>query len=169
MEATTEPLFWNIEKIISKGDYYYCIVKEHPNRTKNNYVLLHRVIMENHIGKLLNTNEIVHHKNENKKDNRIENLEIFSVSEHSKHHRSNIGRSMLKLKCPECSTIFVKEKRSTHIGKKQGKYTCCSPKCRGKFSRKIQLKRETNKVKNAISGNILREFNSLDNPEETVL
>lgn len=169
METTTEPLSWNIEKIISKGDYYYCIVREHPNRTKNDYVLLHRVVMENHLGRLLNTNEVVHHKNENKKDNRIENLEVLTVSEHSRHHMSGIRRTLLQLRCPECKTIFIKEKRQTHVGKKQGKFTCCSKTCRGKFSRKIQLNRETDKVEDAISGNILREFNSLDNPEETVL
>lgn len=169
METMMEPLFWNIEKIISKGDYFYCIVREHPNRTKNDYVLLHRVIMENHLGRLLNTNEIVHHKNENKKDNRLENLEVLSASEHAKHHMSEIGRSLLELKCPECSVIFIREKRNTHIGKRQGTFTCCSRSCRGKFSRKIQLNRETDKVKSAVSGNILRELNSLDNPEETVL
>lgn len=164
-----EPSLWNIEKIISKGDYFYCIVRDHPNRTKNDYVLLHRVIVENHLGRLLNADEVVHHINEDKKDNRIENLEVLTASEHAKHHKSSIGRKLLEIRCPECSKIFIREKRSTHIIKKTGRYTTCSKKCRGKFSRKIQLFGETYEVENAISGNILREFNSLDNPEETVL
>ena len=67
---------WNIRKIVSKGDYNYAVVPEHPNRTKNNYVLEHRVVMENHLGRLLNDDEVVHHINGNKKDNRIENLTI---------------------------------------------------------------------------------------------
>ena len=48
---------WNIKKIISKGDYDYALVPEHPKATKNGYVLLHRVIMENHLGRLLNDDE----------------------------------------------------------------------------------------------------------------
>lgn len=160
---------WKIEKIVSKGDYSYCIVRDHPNRTKNDYVLLHRVIVENHLGRLLNTNEIVHHKNENKKDNRIENLELMSASKHSSLHGANVGSKMMELICPECKVYFLRERRQTHIGKKKGKYTCCSSKCRGKFSRRIQLYGETDEVESAISGNLLREFNSLDNPKETVL
>jgi hypothetical protein len=34
--------------------------------------------MEMHIGRLLLKNEVVHHRNKNKADNRIENLELFS-------------------------------------------------------------------------------------------
>lgn len=30
-----------------------------PNATKNGYVLLHRVVMENHLGRLLEKNEVV--------------------------------------------------------------------------------------------------------------
>lgn len=68
---------WKIEKFVSKGDYLYAVVKDHPTATKYGYVLAHRIIMENHLGRLLSPNEIVHHKNHNKKDNRIENLEVM--------------------------------------------------------------------------------------------
>ena len=59
---------WKIKKLISKGEYVYALVPEHPYSTKNGYVLYHRIIMENHLGRLLNFNEIVHHKNHNKKE-----------------------------------------------------------------------------------------------------
>ena len=42
---------WNIKKIVSKGDYLYALVPEHPKATKNGYVLLHRIVMENHLGR----------------------------------------------------------------------------------------------------------------------
>lgn len=49
----------------------------------------HRVIMEKHIGRKLNRFEVVHHINGDKSDNRIENLEVMLLSEHTTHHMKN--------------------------------------------------------------------------------
>jgi len=58
---------------------------------------LHREIMGNIIGRKLNRNEIVHHKNGDKTDNRPENLEIMTNSEHSKYHyEKEIKEKLLK-------------------------------------------------------------------------
>jgi hypothetical protein len=55
-------------------------------RVGRSYVLEHRIIMEQYLGRKLDVNENVHHKNENKEDNRIENLELISRPQHSKYH-----------------------------------------------------------------------------------
>lgn len=44
----------------------------------------HRHVMENHLGRKLLRGEHVHHKNGDKLDNRIENLEVMSAADHFK-------------------------------------------------------------------------------------
>lgn len=164
---------WKVQKIISKGDYNYVLCPNHPSATKNGYVLEHRIIMENHLGRILNSNEIVHHINHNKKDNRIENLEVMTIKEHSRKHGLEKGRLWLKLKCPWCGKVFNREKKNSHL-QKYSKYncTCCSAKCRGKLLSSIQYHGLTHILESAISENILAEYRKYtdeDNSEETHL
>lgn len=60
---------WNIQKIVHKGDYDYAVVPEHPKAIKHGYVLLHRIVLENYLGRILDDGEISHHINEDKKNN----------------------------------------------------------------------------------------------------
>lgn len=50
--------------------------------TVNERYALHRRIMEESIGRKLTEDEVVHHKNGNRMDNRIENLELTTRAEH---------------------------------------------------------------------------------------
>ena len=49
---------------------------------------LHRHLYELHIGRRLGRREVVHHINENIHDNRIENLELMTLAQHGRYHRS---------------------------------------------------------------------------------
>lgn len=156
-------LYWKVEKVISKGKYNYVIVRNHPKATANGYVLEHRIVMENHLGRLLEDDEIVHHKNGDKKDNRIENLIVMKLKDHSRIHALRTGRKFVDLKCPECKTYFSKEKSKTHLNK-GGRYTACSKKCRGIFSHR--LKSITIQVQSAISENVQKEYRFWKTPRE---
>ena len=61
--------------------------------SKHTYRLEHRWIIEQKIGRILTRNEVVHHKNGNKLDNRLKNLEIMSRKAHSTMHQQQKKRN----------------------------------------------------------------------------
>lgn len=68
---------WRVNKLgyVEKFD------RSSPHAAKNGFVFQHRQVMGEYIGRPLRKDENVHHKNGDRSDNRIENLELWSKSQ----------------------------------------------------------------------------------------
>lgn len=62
----------------------YC--PTHPFATKDGYIMEHVLVMEREIGRYITREEVVHHKNHIRNDNRIENLELMTFKAHASLH-----------------------------------------------------------------------------------
>jgi len=62
---------------------------EHSKANRDGYIYFSRYLMENKIGRCLEEGEVVHHINNNPLDDKIENLKIMSLGEHTVLHNSS--------------------------------------------------------------------------------
>lgn len=69
-----------------RDGYIAVYVPDHPNCNREGYVMKHHLVMEREIGRKLLPGEVVHHKNRIRDDNRIENLQLMTASEHMSMH-----------------------------------------------------------------------------------
>lgn len=66
--------------------YIEIFFPSHPKSNKDGYIMEHDLIMECNIGRWLQDDEVVHHKNKIRDDNRIENLQLMTFKEHARLH-----------------------------------------------------------------------------------
>lgn len=87
--------------------YEYFIDYEHPLANSSGRVLYHRHLISLSLDMWVSDEYDVHHKNHIKNDNRIENLELVSSSEHTKLHNKERGfTERTVVNCYYCNKEF---------------------------------------------------------------
>lgn len=115
------------------GYVYFCDTS-HPLANGSGRVLYHRHILSLAIGRWLTCGEVVHHIDRNKTNNDPNNLQLLTLSEHTKIHVKDgllghkIGKPII-YKCSSCGRNFSPSNRR--------KARFCSLKCNAFYQRKV--------------------------------
>jgi hypothetical protein len=129
------------ETIVKNGRTFIKTPLGYEGKTYNNgkYILQSRYRIEQNLGRYLTRKEVVHHKDGNKLNDSIENLEVLLLRDHSKLH-SKKGRSYVELTCPICYKQFkIEIYRHKNKLKAGQELFFCSRSCSGKHTRSIQI------------------------------
>ena len=117
-------------RIIDKDGYVLLKADGHPHANSNGYVREHRLVMEQKLGRYLLPEEVVHHLNGQKADNRLANLQLYdSNSAHKKDDM--VGNSWAK-------GDFGNPKRSVRVTRSPYQIMQCLKELDASLDRPIQ-------------------------------
>lgn len=136
--------------------YWIVYVPNHPgcmhNDSHDGWEYEHRYLIERKIGRILKTDESVHHINGNKLDNNIDNLELMSRSEHAVRHATENGHHLWTHACVDCGKQII-----------TGAVRCRSCYLKNNSSKKMPSKSELLKLSKTMTNrDIARLFNVSD-------
>lgn len=79
------------DRFVDYRGYVKVRARNHPKASKyGKHVAEHILVMESHLGRYLRTGENVHHRNGQRSDNRLSNLELWTTSQPSGQRVSNL-------------------------------------------------------------------------------
>ena len=134
---------------MKRTGYILILRPDHPYTTKSGYVMEHRLVMEKYLKRYLDPREDVHHKNGNKQDNRIENLQVIS---HNDHMRLTNIIDMTGRTCSSChskDTEIQRNHRPHWYYSKIIRQLLCGH-CYKKEVYKLRTKRSQSKMPNPV-------------------
>ena len=141
---------------MKNGDYILVVA---PNwfkgkRYRNKYCFEHHLVWEQYNKSPVPDGYIVHHKDGNKFNNNIENLELMTRAEHAKLHGVQTLKKIAIVKCPVCGKIFEREARNLNFRT----LVFCSRQCIGKYGYNSKITKEElqNKIKESKKDNIIK-------------
>lgn len=105
--------------------YEYFMDKSHPLATKTGRVYTHRHVMMLKLGRVISSDEYVHHIDENKLNNNEDNLVIMSPKDHAHLHNGE----KKELQCKSCGKTFRANSKKKYY---------CSTDCSNVGMRKVE-------------------------------
>lgn len=88
---------WNDGRMLSEHGYVKVRVgTDHPFADTNGYAYEHLVVWSNSGRQLPEHNQVIHHRNENKTDNRIANLVLLTKREHAEEHNKMVSDAVVR-------------------------------------------------------------------------
>ena len=97
---------FKIVRVVKGGGYRYARTEpRHPKATPRGLYPLHRVLVENREGRLLRPGEVVHHRDGDRTNDSVDNLELLTNAEHARHHQPE--RPPLTATCGHCGEDFA--------------------------------------------------------------
>lgn len=113
--GSANPNFSGGKYVDDKG-YVRVLNTDHPYNNRG-YVYEHRLVVEEFLGRVLEPWEIVHHINEIKIDNRVDNLFLTTSGEHSAIHREGKTHSAKRRQgTRKARKRDMRNKRRNHMG-----------------------------------------------------
>jgi hypothetical protein len=127
---------WRSKKVYDVHGYLAHLERLEDGTTRTVYV--HREVMQKKMGRPLKNHEIVHHNDEDKKNNDPDNLTLSNRSRHAKGHRKK--PEWCTATCAECGKTFKRLARRVRAsqGSRRSAGPFCSRKCSGRYNQRKQ-------------------------------
>jgi IS30 family transposase len=141
---------------IIKDGYKHIYKPSLKKGKKYKYVPLHRLLVEFHLKRKLKSTEIIHHKDKDKLNNDISNLEINTTGTHRGKHNILDKKNKLHFNKNKIKKLYLKGLSTREVAKKMkmGKSTVSEYIKKMKISRpRIQIGKNCNFLKKEVENN----------------
>lgn len=101
---------------MKNGDYLLIIApSEYPGKKyRGRYCYEHHYVYWKHTGLIPNKNQMIHHKNEDRYDNKFKNLELIYKKDHAQKHPQKIKESNMPT-CAGCGIRFYNRNKNRKV------------------------------------------------------